>query len=148
MSVDLSVVTFGSTTVCLFTVVLQEFYQLKIIWGFMIFKTVKTFFCSICWQQVMGQIGKMTHFWEINILAKTRIPYLHSKSLNMRQCAEYDKRVANISLLIYIGLLGLHPSSCQSPSRLHTLTHIHICIDFGSKCLISHLLVIIWINPL
>ena len=31
------------------------------------------------------------------------------------QSAEYDKRVANISLFIYIGSPGLHPNSRQAP---------------------------------
>ena len=36
----------------------------------------------------------------------------------MPQSAEYDKRVANISLFISIGLLGLHPNSCQAGARI------------------------------
>ena len=49
--------------------------------------------------------------------------------LNLDQSAEYDKRVTNISLFIYIGSPGLYQnsrqapgSSCQLPSRTHART--------------------------
>ena len=65
-------------------------------------------------------------------------PHFCSKKIRStmsgNQSAEYDKRVANISLFIYIGSQGLHPNSRQAPrsshqslSLTHTYIYIHIC---------------------
>ena len=101
------------------------------------------------------------------LLGYTTIEY--SQRLPLGQSAEYDKRVANISLFVYMGSPGLHQNSRQVPGsschlalashRLGGLAYIYIIYIgyqyiisfflsnvhlysltyFGAECLISHL---------
>ena len=48
------------------------------------------------------------------------------KDIEIIQSAEYDKRVANISVFIYIELPGLHANSRQAPGSSRQLP--------GSSC--------------
>ena len=86
------------------------------------------------------------------------------KTLYISQSAEYDKRVANISIFVYIGSPGLHQNSRQAPGssrhsvlacrRLANIYNIYrlsvhnfifsiertsLLTYFGTECLISHL---------
>ena len=84
------------------------------------------------WQSAIFEVFICVHF--------IAIYFVKLKTIETIQSAEYDKRVANISLFIYIELPGLHPnsrqapgssrqlpgSSCQSPSGLWTYIYIYI----------------------
>ena len=55
--------------------------------------------------------------------------YLFSvQTLSTTQSAEYDKRVANISLFIYIGLPGLQPNSRQEPGSSRQYVYMYVCV--------------------
>ena len=101
---------------------------------------------------ISDQIGKSIHFWKINIFTKTaefaicvqiffEICAMNEEILkdviNIHAWFQYPQhwpslqsmtRVPNISLLIYIGLLGLHPNSCQDLITSCPLTYIYIYI--------------------
>ena len=59
------------------------------------------------------------------------LPEQQNESIN--QSAEYDKRVANISLFVYIGLPGLHRNSCQDlvARRQDLVTTQHSPVTFS-----------------
>ena len=73
---------------------------------------------NLCWGEIMIHnytTGQYEFFFLGSNIHLGHICTANSPSVTVCQSAEYDKRVANISLFVYIGLLGLHPNSGQVP---------------------------------